>query len=349
MKVALDATYSLGPALSGVGVYCRRLIESIAAAAPEGRFLLCYRANRFFRALAATLPAPNTSRRLLEEPLNFFLPRRIDLFHGLNQRLPRCRWPRSVATFHDLFVMTGEYSTADFRSRFTALARDAAARSDLIIAVSEYTARQVEDLLGVPRGRIRVVRHGVDPPLNSPRRSPPSDKPFVLHVGAVQTRKNLLRLVEAFEQLPADVTLVLAGSDGYGAPEIHARIDRSPARARILRLGYIDDAALRNLYREAAALVFPSLDEGFGIPILEAMAAGVPVVTSNRSATAEVAGEAALLVDPLDTEALARGMRRVLDDTALRERLIGEGKARAAQFTWARAAQETLAVYRELL
>ncbi len=356
MTVALDASYSLGPDLSGVGVYCARLIETLTAAAPQDRFLLCYRANRFFRSLlAAKLPA-NARRRLLEEPLNLLLPRRARLFHGLNQRLPRYSFARTVTTFHDLFVMTGEFSTPEFRQRFTALARDAAARSDHILAVSAYTARQVEALLGVEPGRLTVVHHGVDPvPVFEPadlaafRQRQRLERPFLLHVGAIQARKNTRRLVEAFQELPPEVDLVLAGSDGYAAAEIRQAIAHSPARQRIRSLGYVDRATLDRLYRSATALAFPSLDEGFGFPVLEAMSAGLPVVTSNRAAMCEVAGDAALLVDPTDVPALAAALRRVLDDTALRDTLTRRGRARASEFCWERAAAETLAVYRRLV
>lgn len=356
MKIALDATYSAGSELSGVGVYCVRIIEALAAAAPEWEFLLCYRANRFFRALAGRRPAANTSRRLLEEPINLLLPRRVALFHGLNQRLPHYRFRRAVTTFHDLFVMSGNYSTPEFRERFTALARDAAARSDHIVTVSRYTASQVESLLGIDAARICAIPHGVDPAPEFPdddlaafRRRHRLDRPFLLHVGALQTRKNIVRLIEAFESLDTEIDLVLAGSDGYGAEEIHARIAASPARDRIRVLGYVERADLDRLYRVAAALAFPSLDEGFGIPVLEAMSAGLPVVISNRSALPEVAGDAALVVNPTDTGALAAALRRAIEDTALRGELIRKGRARAAQFTWANAAIQTLAVYRSLL
>jgi len=280
----------------------------------------------------------------MEEP--WWTPRGVDLFHGLNQRLPARRYRRTVATFHDLFVMSGEYSTPEFRQRFTHLARQAASRSDLIVTVSHHTARQVEELLGVEPTRIRVVHHGADlPPQHpSPNTQHPPQRPLLLHVGAIQTRKNIARLVAAVEGLDAE--LVLAGSDGYGAAEIRARIEASPARERIRCLGYVDRATLDGLYQTAAALVFPSLEEGFGIPVLEAMAAGLPVVTSNRSGTAEAAGDAAVLVDPTDVEAIRAGIERALGDAA---DLIRKGRERAAQFTWPRAARETLAVYRELL
>ncbi|MBI3696311.1 MAG: glycosyltransferase family 4 protein [Acidobacteria bacterium] len=356
MTAALDASYSVGQALSGVGIYCRRLIEELAASAPESRFVLCYRANRFFRAMLQPRPGTNVVRRMLEEPLNILLPRRVELFHGLNQRLPRYRFRRAVATFHDLFVITGEYSTVEFRRRFTDLARDAAVRSDHIVTVSRHTAARVESLLRVECSRISVIHHGVDPIPEFPdedlaafRRRYGIEPPFLLHVGAVQARKNIGRLVEALESLDSQLHLVLAGSDGYGAAEIRALIEASPARRRIHLLGYVPQAVVERLYRTATALAFPSLDEGFGFPVLEAMSAGLPVVTSNRAAMAEVAGDAALLVDPVDTAAIAAALLRAVEDSALRGELISKGLARAAGFRWTRAAAETLDVYRKLL
>ncbi len=356
MKIALDASYSVGPSLSGVGVYCARLIEELAAGDPESEFILCYRANRFFRSFMRPRPGPNTTRRLMEEPLNVLLPRRVELFHGLNQRLPGYRFRRAVTTFHDLFVMTGEYSTPEFRARFTALAREAAARSDRIVAVSCHTAEQVTSLLGVEPSRLHVIHHGVDAvpaftadDLAAFRRRYRLERPFLLHVGAIQARKNLTRLIEAFERLTPDFDLVLAGSDGYGAPGIRGRIAASKAAERIRTLGYVERAVVERLYRSAAALAFPSLDEGFGMPVLEAMSAGLPVVTSNRSGTAEAAGNAALLVDATDTDAIAAALRRALEDTSLRAELASKGRERAAQFNWKRAAAETLDVYRNLL
>ena len=152
---------------------------------------------------------------------------------------------------------------------FARQAREAAERAELIICVSEFTASQVESLLRVERARLRVIHHGL-----RFRATPAAGarEPIVLSVGALQRRKNLVRLVEAFEAAaPPPWRLILAGSDGYGAEEIHARIARSPARARIETTGWIDDAELAALYRRASVFAFPSLDEGFGIPVLEAM------------------------------------------------------------------------------
>jgi glycosyltransferase involved in cell wall biosynthesis len=272
------------------------------------------------------------------------VPRRADLFHGLNQRLPTIRPRRTVTTFHDLFVLTGDYSTPEFRRRFAEQARRAAAESDRIITVSEFTAAQVHQLLGVERSRLRVVHHGV----HIPQPSLLAREKIILHVGAIQARKNVGRLIQAFETIPADWRLVLAGSAGFGAEEILRGIAASPARDRISVLGYITADALADWYARSTILAFPSLDEGFGIPILEAMAAGLPVLTSNRSALAEVAGDAALQVNPESVEELAEALRRMISDEHLRGDLKQKGLARAAEFAWPKAVEGTWKVYREL-
>jgi glycosyltransferase involved in cell wall biosynthesis len=341
LRIALDATYSIGEALSGVGLYSREILLGTAAAHPEVRFDFCYRPHRYFRSWPEELPA-NARRRLLAEPWG---PRSAGLFHGLNQRLPRLPMRRAVATFHDLFVMTGDYSTPEFRLRFTAQARDAAARADLVIAVSEFTKSQVVALLAVEPSKVRVVHHGT----RGLAYPPAARANVILNVGAIQKRKNIARLVEAFESVDPSWKLVLAGSAGYGSAEILARIRRSPARARISVLGYVSSADLAAQYAAAGIFAFPSLDEGFGMPLLEAMAAGVAVLTSRTSALPEVAGDAALLVDPADTAAIAEALRRLTESEDLRRELAQRGMARARLFTWEKAVSETWAIYRELL
>ncbi|MEO8594247.1 MAG: glycosyltransferase family 1 protein [Candidatus Solibacter sp.] len=348
-NLALDATYSIGEVLSGVGLYSREMLWGLAAAHPEARFDFCYRPHRYLKARSEALP-DNARRRLLAEPLG---PRSAALFHGLNQRLPRLPMRCAVATFHDLFVMTGEYSSAEFRTRFTGQAREAAARADAVIAVSAFTRDQVVALLGVPAARVHVVHHGIRSLAQGggqdgapARESPPQ---VVLNVGAIQKRKNIARLVEAFEGLPDTWQLVLAGSHGYGAAGILERIERSPARQRIRVTGYVSPAELAGWYRRATIFAFPSLDEGFGMPVLEAMAAGIPVITSDRSALPEVAGDAALLVDPEDTDALRHALCRLAADSDLRRDLVRRGIERAQNFTWEKAVGQTWDVYRTLL
>jgi len=341
LNIALDATYSLGGTLSGVGLYSRELLYGLAAGHPETRFHFCYRPHRYFRSWQTPLPR-NARRTLLAEP---FGPRRAELFHGLNQRLPQIPLRRAIATFHDLFVITGEYSTPGFRARFAEQARDAAARSAAVITVSEFTRSQVVSLLGVDPAKVHVVHHGTRL-LEFP--VAPREK-IVLNVGAIQKRKNIARLVEAFETVDPDWRLVLAGSPGFGSAEIVARIARSPARERIAVPGYVSPADLAALYARARIFAFPSLDEGFGMPVLEAMAAGVPVVTSNRSALPEVAGAAAILVNPDDTEALGQALRELARNEELCNEMARLGAERARLFTWSKAVRETWDVYREVL
>jgi glycosyltransferase involved in cell wall biosynthesis len=342
LTVVIDATYSIGDEISGIGVYSREIIARLAERLADQTVLLAYRPHRVLRALRTPVP-PRCKRRILWDTRRV---RGADLIHGLNQRLPEVRYPLAVSTFHDLFVLTGDYSTAEFRTRFTKQAREAAARSDRIIAVSHFTAGLVIELLGVERSRVTVIPHGVRP-------RPPDVKParerLILHVGAIQKRKNLVRLVKAFERLPSDWRLVLAGGSGYGAGDVLAAIASSPARGRIGVPGYLDAAALEDLYARASLLGFPSLDEGFGIPILEAMAWGVPVLTSRRSALPEVAGDAALYADPLNLEEIAGQLRRLTDDEHLRASLAEAGRRRAAQFSWERTAAATVGLYQELL
>ncbi|MFB3826263.1 MAG: glycosyltransferase family 4 protein [Bryobacteraceae bacterium] len=340
MTIALDATYSLDRRPTGVGVYSREMLWGLAGAHPEERFRFCYRPHRLRASLRDPLP-PNCRRALLHG----LWPPAGELFHGLNQRLPRRRPRRAVTTFHDLFVLTAEYSTPEFRSRFAAQARHAAENSDLIISVSAFTARQVEGLLGVPPARIRVVHHGVRPMVLPET----AREKIVLHVGAIQKRKNVERLVTAFEMLPQEWRLVLAGSYGYGAAAILERIGKSPACRRILVADYVAAPTLADWYARSSIFAFPSLDEGFGMPVLEAMAAGLPVVASNRAAIPEVAGDAAVLIDPEDTCALAGELRRLIEDEVARSALSAKGRSRAAQFTWTKAVESTWRAYQEIV
>lgn len=336
MTIALDATYSLGKNLSGVGVYSREILFGLASAHPDETLRFYYRPHRFLKSFHDKLPR-NASRRLLRGAPS------ADIFHALNQRV-EAKAKRTVSTFHDLFVLTGDYSSPDFRARFTAQAREAAERSDLIIAVSNFTARQVEQLLNVHPSRIRVIPHGVHADRAATTGS--GTQKFVLSVGAIQRRKNIARLVKSFELLPDPWRLALAGApDGYGAAEELQAVEQSPARSRIDVLGYVSSAQLETLYATASIFAFPSLDEGFGMPILEAMAHGVPVLTSNCSAMPEVAGGAAFLVDPTN---IGDALLCLANDEPLRQDLIRRGYERIKLLTWDSAVEQTWAVYDEL-
>ena len=342
MRVALDATYSVDSQPSGIAVYSRELMSGLARLHPEDTYLHCFRPKQFLKA--GHLKSANVQLRVLLPALRTF---RSDLFHALNQRVDRAMAKRVLTTFHDLFVMTGNYSTPEFRARFTEQARTAARNSDLIIAVSRFTADQVTNLLGVETSRVRVVPHGVHRAEVTPETS---REKIILFVGALQVRKNVGRLASAFERLDKrDWRLVLAGAaNGFGAVEILAGIERSPARPRIKITGYLPREELDALYRKASVFAFPSLDEGFGIPVLEAMAHGIPVLTSKRSATAETAGDAAILIDPENVDEIAGALDTLTASEEIRRKLGAKGLMRASAYTWGRSVRETHAIYQEL-
>lgn len=321
-------------------MYSREILFGLARAHPEQRFLFYYRPHRLWKSLADALPS-NASRRLLHGAPGG------DLFHALNQRVD-VRARRTVCTFHDLFALTGEYSSPEFRARFAEQARQAARNSDAIIAVSQYSASHVHELLGVEWSRIHMIPHGVHvPPTANPQNQ---REKTVLFVGAIQRRKNVARLVKAFESMPTEWRLQLAGAtNGYEAgPELRA-VEESPRRTSIDVLGYVSNSALESLYSRASIFAFPSLDEGFGIPVLEAMAHGIPVITSQSSALPEAAGNAAILVNPTNVDQLATELNRLAADQDLRSELQDRGRERARMFPWERAVSSTWDVYQTLL
>src|SRR4051812_43088927 len=257
-------------------------MTGLAAAHPKTPFVCCYRPKQYFKSYGERL-FRNCKRFLLHD--EFRVPN-AELFHGLNQRMPIKKFKYRVCTFHDLFVLTHDYATPEFRKMFSARAKRSAERCDLILAVSQFTADQIQEHLNVEKSRIRVIHHGVREALD--RTTLPREN-LILHVGAIQDRKNITRLVDAFERVPNDWKLVLAGSaSGFGSEKILQRIKASPAKDRIQLPGYLSSRALDRLFARASIFAFPSLDEGFGMPVLEAMIRNVPVITSNRSALPEV-------------------------------------------------------------
>ena len=351
----MDATYALEAQPAGVGRYSERLICELART-PEMELTLCARWPLWLR-LGRHLGALGCRRCLLQEPLNIRLPGRVDLFHGLNQRLPGYRFRRQVVTLHDLFPLTGaRYSTPDFQRRFSLMIADAVARADRVICVSAYTREQAVGRLGVPRERCAVVPHGVEqqpePPSERARqraRQLAGGAPFLLSVGAIQVRKNNVAAARVAARLGGAARLVIAGGAGHGADEFFDFVRGQGLSDRVRVLGYVDEQTLNALYAEAVALLFPSLEEGFGMPVLEAMARGLPVIASNVSSIPEIAGDAAMLFHPDDIEGMAEAARRLLDDPRGRQEWAVRGRARARCFTWLAAAQATVEIYRSLL
>lgn len=287
----------------------------------------------------------------------------IDLVHSIDvdyQVRARAPW---VTTFHDL----GPLTRPEFFSKarpwlLRNYVRAAVRRADALICVSQATAQELSDIAGVPLGdRLAVIHEGAapeffEPPspaaLDSLRARPAAGQPYFLYTGSMNPRKNLVRVVRAYAAVANRVPqqLVLTGAFGWDSTELARELELTPAAARIIRPGYVSDEQLRALYAGADGFLFPSLYEGFGLPILEAMACGCPVVTSNLSSMPEVAGDAALLVDPASEDELAQAMLALAGDTALRARLVQAGQARAGArgFSWEACGASTLEVYRKV-
>lgn len=261
-----------------------------------------------------------------------------------------------VVTVHDcIFMRHPDWFRWERAEYYRWAGCRSARRAARVVADSEATAYDLRELMGVQPGRIDVVPLGVDrqfqPVAQSERAAVrqqyrlPSE--FMLYVGTLEPRKNIARLIRAWDRVADGLAedLVIAGRAGWKTEEIADALEGARHQSRIHLCGFIEQEDLPAVIGAARSFVWPSLFEGFGLPVLEAMACGVPVLTSNNSSLPEVAGEGALLVDPESDDAVAEGLQRISSDDLLRARLAAAGLARAAEFTWERTAKQTLAVY----
>ena len=305
--------------------------------------------NFGLRALAA--PRLWTHARLGPETVL----RPPDLLFVPSHVLPLIGPPRQVVTIHDLgYHFFPAAHTARRRLELRLTTAWSVRRASRIIAISQATSNALKEYYRADPAKIRVVYHGLNPAF-----APASDsaiaavrerynlgQPYILYVGTLQPRKNLVRLIEAFAKadLPRETLLVIAGKRGWLSQPIEAAAERSGLGERVRLTGYLPDSDLPALLSGALAFAFPSLYEGFGMPVLEAMACGTPVLSSTTSALPEVAGDAALLVEPTDDKALQTALERLTQEPALRASLRERGLKWASEFSWQRCARETLAV-----
>lgn len=290
----------------------------------------------------------------------------LDLYHALDFFLPPTRrQTRTVVTIHDLSYEHFPEQTMPGMLDFlrTHVPRSVAV-ADHVIAVSESTRDDLLSLYGVDPARVTVIPHGVRPRFHA-NQDPaeqaairakyrlPGDIPLILTVGTTQPRKNHLRLVRALPALnQQDAVLVIAGGRGWYYNDVFQEVERLGLRDRVVFTSYVDEADLPALYRAADVFAYPAIYEGFGLPVLEAMACGTPVLASETSSLPEVVGEDGLcgiLVNPHHVDAIADGLNRMLDDPGRRAELSRNGIARAGEFTWARAADAVWDVYQTLL
>ncbi len=371
MRLAIDVRLAAYQE-AGITTYARSLLAEMPALAPEHRFVIL----RSRKGQSLRLSAPNVEERALWTPPHnrweqILLPfetalARPDLVHSPDF-VPcfRRRW-RAVITVHDLaFLRYPQLLTAESRRYYGQVSR-ACRSADLIIAVSENTARDLVDLLGVPRERIRVVYEAAGPayrPLGGDavaevRRQYGAAGGYLLFVSTIEPRKNLATLLRALARLKEEhadewahrsLPLLVVGRAGWLCEGSERLVEELGLQDDVRFLGPASSVELLRLYNGAVALAYPSLYEGFGLPPLEAMACGTPVLSAATSSLPEVVGDAGLLLPPLDVAAWSQALWRVASDGALREELRRRGLARAARFSWRRAAEQTLAVYREAL
>ena len=370
MLIGIDASRAVAAHRTGTETYSLRLICNLILLGTGHRLRLYTNGQPSAGLFGGDLAAANVELRSIPFPRLWthlrlsaeMAVRPPDVLFVPAHVLPLIHPRRSMVTVHDLGYLaypeahkTGDRRYLDWSTRWNAR------RAKIVIADSAATRMDLMRAYGVDGSKIRVIYLGRDETLAPVR----DDRMlaevraryaiaarYVLYVGTLQPRKNLARVIEAFARAAAapafaGIQLVLAGKKGWLYDDLFAQVERMGLASRVIFPGYIDDADLPALLSGALAFVFPSLYEGFGIPVLEAGACGVPVITSNTSSLPEVAGDAALLVDPHDVDAIAEAMNRLVTDEALRAELSRRGLANVQRFSWEKCAWETLAVLRE--
>lgn len=367
MRIAIDA-HMVGERETGNESYTRNLLRGLATLPDDDNQYQVLTPHP--DALRAVIPVPPRFEVVRVHPaasvlrIPFGMPMAVrrsksELLHVsyIAPPVPLCR---TVVTVHDLsYLAHPEWLSARVRLLLRLLVPPSLRRASRVIAISDFTKRDLVERYATPEKKIAVVPEApaawFTPLADAASQPLPSGvrEPFILAVGNLEPRKNLATLIEAFSDLVHHRgfrgSLVIAGQDKYRGEEVSAAVARLGVQSSVTLTGFVDDLTLRLLYNRAALFAYPSLYEGFGLPPLEAMACGCPVVASQATAIPETVGSAAILVDATSVAALAEGMARVLNDPALARRLSVQGRAHAGRFSWERTAQLTRRVYEDAI
>jgi glycosyltransferase involved in cell wall biosynthesis len=353
LRVCVDATPLLLRS-AGVKTYVWHWTEALrrtAGARRVTRFPFLDRPGRPLDHRGSMLPPiPTWLRLAVVHSANLtggataaWVGRRADVFHASHQFHAPPRITRLTATLYDMtcWLMPEMHRRTNVRGA-KAFTERVARRADALFAISRNTRDDAVRLLGLDPDRIHVVYPGVaDAYFEAP--PAPSTRPYALFVGTIEPRKNVAAILDAWERTPGEFDLVIAGSAGWGEDAVLGRLSAKPPRVRYL--GYVPEEDLPGLMRGATIFIYPSLYEGFGLPVAQALAAGVPVVTSNVSSLPEVAGPGGLLVDPRSPAEIASAVCRLLESEKLRSELAAAGRARAGEFRWDHCARLSWAVF----
>lgn len=359
MRIGIDVSSIIKRHPSGIRNYIFGLLQGFLDIHTKAHIDMCVRLSRLKKWQRGLFPeSKNFHLKIIQEPLNLFYPKKIDLFHGTDSRLPRFNGCVLVATIHDVFsLLEGDYMEADFREMKTKRYADICRRAHKIIADSHCTKKDIIEHFNCREDLIDVIPLGVSSSFvpqskDSIKKATNSigiEGDYILYVGIINKRKNVARIIETFnlikKTIHSPLSLVLIGRQVYGAEEALALIDASPFIDNIIRISSVSLDILTALYSGARFVLFPSLYEGFGLPILESMACGTPVVTSNVSSLPEVAQDAAILIDPIDVEGIAEAGLSLLQDNNLHAEYRKRGLKHVKKFTWAQTAEKTLNTY----
>jgi glycosyltransferase involved in cell wall biosynthesis len=368
IRIAIDALESTLNNKVGMGHYCCNLIKALSLADFNNQYSLYVKKSRDFDLTAAN---PNFKYVQLGSPLirSFWSQIRLplelvfsrpDILHvPTGHKLPFNCPKKSIVTIHDLaFLKFPQYFRSGTRQRSAFFTKDAVLRAKKIIAISQSTKKDILDFYGVDDKKVEVVYHGVD---RSFFQKPEKDEeqavlnkfsinmPFILYVGVLQPRKNISRMILAFKQIlsrfKGNLQLVIAGNKGWMYEEIFNTVKQAGIEDRVVFTGYVSVEEVISLLHKARIFVLVSLYEGFGLPLVEAMAAQVPIISSNVSSIPEVVGQAGLLVDPYDQDQIAGAMLDILENPSLAVDLIEKANKRVKDFSWQQAASKTLEIY----